>query len=87
MALICEVYTHTSGVIMQHSAAIYNMSKYVWDGYVGVVLCYHHHLVCVLCRKVSSLHPLCNHLLFHLSVVLLQQACFAHECNSQYITM
>ena len=31
-------------------------------GYVGMVLCYHCHLVCVLCRPVPSLHPLQNHL-------------------------
>ena len=26
------------------------------DGYVGRMLCYHHHLVCILCGPVQSLH-------------------------------
>ena len=35
-----------------------NLQSYLYrDGYVGAVLCYHHHLVCVPCRPVTSLHP------------------------------
>ena len=33
--------------------------SYILDGYVGMALCYHCHLVCadVLCRLVPSPHP------------------------------
>ena len=31
-------------------------TQYVYrDGYVGMVLCYHCHLVCVLCRPCSAI--------------------------------